>query len=226
MLVKTKGIVINFLRYRDTSLIVKIYTETMGLRSYIVNGVRSAKSSGKIALYQPLTLLDMTVYEKAAAGLQRIAEARLAYAYRHLPFSITKTTVGLFLAEILSKTLKEEKDDEALFGFLFDSLVAFDNLDAGEDLFHLIFLVRLAALLGFGADSPDELAQQLQNARIPFDSAESSAAYSRLLQLPYGTPDPVVAAQRPLLLDALIAFFALHYENFGTVNSLAVLRNL
>jgi DNA repair protein RecO (recombination protein O) len=226
MLVKTRGIVINFLRYRETSLIVKVYTETLGLRSYIVNSVRSSKGSSKIALYQPLTLLELTVYEKPDAGLQRISDARLAYPYRHIPFSVTKTSVALFLAEILGKTLKEEKEDEALFAFLFESLVTFDNLTTGEDLFHLVFLVRLATLLGFGADSAESLAEQLQTARIPFSLAEHGAAYRQLLEMPYGTANAAVAAHRSLLLDALTAFFALHYENFGTLNSLAVLRNL
>jgi DNA repair protein RecO (recombination protein O) len=226
MLIKTRGIVINFLRYRETSLIAKVYTEALGLRSYIVNGVRSSKGNNKIALYQPLTLLDLTVYEKPDTGLQRISDARLAYPYRHLPFSVTKTSVALFLAEILSKTLKEEKGDEILFEFLFESMVTFDNLTTGEGLFHLVFLVRLATLLGFGADSAEALAEQLQTTGVPFSLAEHGAAYNRLLQISYGAADAAVGAHRSLLLDVLMAFFALHYENFGTVNSLAVLRNL
>jgi len=226
MLVKTRGIVIHFLRYRETSLIVKIYTEALGLRSYIVNGVRSSKGNNKIALYQPLTLLEMTVYEKPNIGLQRISDARLAYPYRQIPFSVTKTSIGLFLAEILGKTLKEEREDQALFDFIFQSLVTFDNLTAGEDLFHLAFLVRLSALLGFGADSAESLAKQLQTARIPFSLDEHGALYNRLLSLPYGVADADITACRSVLLDALTHFFALHFENFGTVNSLTVLRNL
>ncbi|MCS7018918.1 MAG: DNA repair protein RecO [Cytophagales bacterium] len=226
MLVKTKGIVIRFLRYRETSLIVRIYTEALGLRSYIVNGVRSTKSGSSIALYQPLALLELTVYEKPGANLQRISDARLAYAYRHLPFSIVKTTIALFLAEILHKTLKEEKEDAALFTFLFDSLKTLDRIDTGEDLFHLVFMVRLAALLGFGADSAEAFAEQLQAVRFPFQLQEHLTAYKRLLQLPYGASDELVTAHRSLLIDALTTFFALHAENFGTVNALEVLRNL
>jgi len=59
MLNKTRGIVINYIRYRETSVIVNIYTEEFGIQTYIENGVRSAKSKNKIALFQPLTLLDL-----------------------------------------------------------------------------------------------------------------------------------------------------------------------
>ena len=57
MLTKTRGIVLVFIRYKESSIIARIYTKDLGLRSYIVNGVRSIKTS-KIAFFQPLTVLD------------------------------------------------------------------------------------------------------------------------------------------------------------------------
>ena len=66
MLYKTRGIALNYIRYRESSIIAKIYTEAFGIQSYIVNGVRSSKSkTNRIALFQPLTLLDMVVYHKS-----------------------------------------------------------------------------------------------------------------------------------------------------------------
>jgi len=81
MLHKTKGIVLNYIKYSDTSIIAKIYTEAFGLQSYIVNSVRSSKAKNKIALFQPLTLLEMVVYHKNHQGLQRISEMRTAEPY-------------------------------------------------------------------------------------------------------------------------------------------------
>ncbi|MEM8569164.1 MAG: recombination protein O N-terminal domain-containing protein, partial [Bacteroidota bacterium] len=53
MLVKTRGLVFKNFKYRDTSIIVKMLTEQLGIQTYIVNGVRSKKANTKIALYQP-----------------------------------------------------------------------------------------------------------------------------------------------------------------------------
>ena len=61
MIHKTRGIVFRFTRYGETSIIVTIFTEAFGLQSYIVNGVRSKSAKNKIALYQPLTLLNLVV---------------------------------------------------------------------------------------------------------------------------------------------------------------------
>ena len=44
MITKTRGIVLNYIKYGDTSIICKIYTEQFGLQSYIINGIRKSKS--------------------------------------------------------------------------------------------------------------------------------------------------------------------------------------
>ena len=72
MLHKTKGIVFRYVPYGETSIIVNIFTELFGLQGYIVNSVRAKSGKNKIAVYQPLTLLDMVVYHKENAGILRI----------------------------------------------------------------------------------------------------------------------------------------------------------
>ena len=59
-LIKTKAIVLSFLKYGDTSLIVRCFTLEDGLKSYLLKGVLSAKK-GKIkaAYFQPLTQLNI-----------------------------------------------------------------------------------------------------------------------------------------------------------------------
>ena len=76
MITKTKGLVLHNLKYRETSLLVTIYTAEFGIASYIENGVRSAKAKHKMALFQPLTLLDLEVFHKPGRGLHRWRQAR------------------------------------------------------------------------------------------------------------------------------------------------------
>ncbi|MBP6511643.1 MAG: recombination protein O N-terminal domain-containing protein, partial [Bacteroidia bacterium] len=44
MLQKTRAIVLDITPYAEASIIVKAYTETMGLQSFLVNGVRKPKA--------------------------------------------------------------------------------------------------------------------------------------------------------------------------------------
>ena len=77
---KTKGLVLNYIKYGDSSIICKIFTDSFGLQSYIINGIRNSKSKN-IALYQPLNILNMVVYHKKSSGIQRIKEAKLDVIY-------------------------------------------------------------------------------------------------------------------------------------------------
>ena len=58
------GIVLSYMRYGDTSIIARIFTEESGYGSYIVNSVRSQKSKKSIGYFQPFTILDMLLYVK------------------------------------------------------------------------------------------------------------------------------------------------------------------
>ena len=41
---KTRGLVLSFIKYKETSIICKIFTESFGVQSYIINGIRNSKS--------------------------------------------------------------------------------------------------------------------------------------------------------------------------------------
>ena len=230
MLQKTRGIVLSFVRYGDSSIIVKIYTAQLGLQSYIVNGVRSAKSkSSKIALYQPLTVLDLVVYyEPDKQKLFRIQEARCALAYQTIPFEIRKTTIALFLAEVLSKTLREESANIALYEFIEQSLTHFDQVQSNFDDFHFLFLLHLMRYLGFAPSNAAEILVQLREQNQLRISNIHEAAIIEWLKatLAEQTPPAPLPAWRGELLDILIDFYSLHVEGMAHLRSLDVLREL
>ncbi len=61
MTLSTPGQVLHVTPYGDSSVIVKVFTRQLGLRSYIIKGVRSRNARVKQNLLQPLTSLDMVV---------------------------------------------------------------------------------------------------------------------------------------------------------------------
>jgi len=225
MLQKTKGIVLSFVKYRDTSIVVRIFTEQFGLRSYIVNGVRSSKSkSNKIAFFQPLTLLDLVVYNKPNRDINRISEVRLHHPYRTIGYDVRKNTIALFLAELLGKTLKEEDGNTPLFDFVADSLIFFDAQQEHIANFHLQFMVKLAARLGFELASPETLYQGAGQVHHP--SPEELAFVQALLRSRYMEPVAGTGKMRSQVLEVLIKFYQFHFDNFGEMKSLPILRQL
>src|ERR1043165_4877570 len=94
---KTRGVVLHTIKYSETSVIAKIYTEKLGLQSYIVKGVRASKSKSKAAMLQPLTLLEMEVSHRENKHLQYIKEFSRAFVYKSIPFDTLKSTFDFFL---------------------------------------------------------------------------------------------------------------------------------
>ncbi|MFC5412323.1 DNA repair protein RecO [Larkinella bovis] len=228
MLHKTRGVVLSYFRYRETSVIVRIYTEEFGLQSYLVNGVRSAKSkTNRIAFFQPLTLLDMVVYYKPDKDLHRLSEVKINYPFQHIPFDIAKSSMALFVSEMLTKTLKEEAGNPTLFHFLEESVRYLEEAEADYENFHLAFLLKLAFFLGFGPANAREFETQLQEQRYPFLPDESAEkALNSFLRQRLGASVKISRQTRAELLDALVAFYQIHIDSLGEIKSLAVLREV
>lgn len=228
MLQKTRGIALSYIRYRETSIISRVYTEEFGLQSYIVNSVRTARSkNNRIALFQPLTLLDMVVYYKNDRDLHRISEVKTSYPFQSLPFDVSKSTIAMFVTEMLNKVLKEEAGSPPLFRFLVDSVVFLEEASVNYENFHLAFLLRLSFFLGFGPESAREFESQLRENSYPFlPDNEMETALNAMLRQPLGSPIKLARASRNDILDALVAYYQIHLDSIGEIKSLPVLREL
>jgi DNA repair protein RecO (recombination protein O) len=222
MLHKSKGIVLNYIKYSDTSIIVKIYTEAFGLQSYIVNSVRSSNAKNKIALFQPLTLLDMVVYHKNSHGLQRISEIRIAEPYFSIPFDMYKTSISIFLSEVLIKTLKEETANQEMFDFLFHSFHALDKIPNNALNFHVSFMLRYSFYLGF---YPAELKSLWENS-LYVPSQDIITYVENCIKNTYFESFKSSNIHRREALDIIIAFYKNQIESFGDLHSMDILREV
>lgn len=218
MIAKTRGIVFRFTKFRETSIIVTIFTENFGLQSYMVNGVRS--KSGKIALYQPLTLLNLVVYHRENANIERIKEVSCYHQYQSLTADVKKSTIAMFISELLNRTVKHESHSREIFEFLSESLVAIDKLGEAFENAHLIFMIRLSRYLGFGP----QFVNEILGARITDE--DTARVLKQLLQAAYTDHIGMTNVQRRNILDLLIRFYAEHIENLGEFKSVQVLREV
>jgi DNA repair protein RecO (recombination protein O) len=218
VLQKTRGIVFRFTRFRETSIIVTIFTEHFGLQSYIVNGVRSVSARGKMALYQPLTLLDLVVYHKEHANILRIKEIKCLHPYQSISTDIKKSAIAMFLTELVNKTIKDESHAHDLFVFLLDSMITLDEMASGYENFHLVFMIRLSRLLGFGAFSPTD---------IIGDNLADESVVSLISKLINGQqPAVLTIIQRREVLDWLLRFYKTHVDSLGEFKSVMVLKEV
>jgi len=220
MLHKTEGVVFKFIKYRDTSIIANIFTQKFGLQSYIVNGVRSKTAKSKIALFQPLTCLELVVYHKDNGDIHRISELKCNHPFRTIPIDIHKSSIALFLTELLHKTIREQNDTEDLFTFIQQSVLVLDNLETGIENFHLQFLLKLSRYLGFGVSENDELKS------IMIETQTDFGWLNELNIQPFGHHLKITNETRSRLLKSVINYYRQHYSALGEIKSLAILSEV
>lgn len=227
MLVKTQGIVVSYLRYKESSIIVKIFTRELGMKSYIVNGVRSAKARTKMGFYQPLTFLDLVVYEKENANLQRISEVQLHKAYRRIPFEFLRSGIALFMAEALAKSVYENYQNQGLFDFLGEAVDRLDQEDAMLGHYPLVFLWKMSGYLGFAPNTPSALFEELQESMTQqMDWQEEIDYLEGIMNASFDFSAKIPSKVRKSLLDHMLMFYAKHLEQTAEWKSIKVLRQM
>ena len=227
MLKKTLGIVLNHIKYKDSSIIVRIFTRELGLKGYLVHGVRSLGKGSKIALYQPLTLLELVVYDKENPGLQRISEAKIKQSQRNIPFDMARTSLALFATEVIHRSILEGYQNEELFDFLQESISILDHSNTPLAHFPLVFLLENAKHLGFAPDLANGFL--IESMHHPFNPEELSLVIPYLKDLLTHSFYPTTSlplSLRRKLLDHLVEFHSHHLAQPQPLKSLPIIRQL
>lgn len=237
MLITTKGIVFSALKYGEADLIVKCFTEKSGLKTYLLRGIlKSKKGKLKTSLFQPLTQLEIVANHKDKGTLEYMREAKLLQPYQSLHTQILKSTVVMFLSEVLRNAVKEEEPNEPLFQFLETSLSWFDMHDNTAN-FHLFFLLKLTKYLGFYPDESfsDEPVFNLIDGTFQATETNNECVYDEnvgILKQLLGTDFDGLSAvklnqtSRSRFLQMLLNYYEIHLQGFKKPKSLTVLNEI
>jgi len=238
MIEKTKGIIVKATKFSETSLIVKVFTEAFGMRTYMVRGVRKKKSRTPINLFQPLSILDMVVYEKPGRDIQNTKEIKAGYIYSSIPYEIIKSSIVIFLNELIFKSIKEEEPNPKLFQFIYHSLIYLDEVESGYQDFHLSFMLQLTRHLGFAPSTnflPNQEIFDLQEGRY----TSLNHAEQTIINMPlskcffilsqnqnYSEQVSITRTERQYLIEKILVYYQLHLPGFTEMKSLDVLTEV
>ena len=221
-------------------MVVYLLTDTGGRRSYMVQGVRSRNGRGsKLALFQPMFPVEFEGLESSRQQMHRFKEVQGGFVLQSLPFDVRKSTMALFMAEVLYRLVREyDEPNQALFDFVWNSVGALDSMDEGVANFHLWFLVNLSRFLGFypgneympGAwfdacegsytvqKPPHATVMTPENARLMNDFVECDVRCLAEIGLN--------RTQRSAFLEALLAYYGYHLDAIHAVQSVRILQEV
>jgi DNA repair protein RecO (recombination protein O) len=238
MQLKTKAIVISNVKFGEADLIVKCFTLEKGVVSFMLKGIRKSKKGRmRVSLFQQLTLLEIEATYKENKNLQYLKEVKIDYPLQTLHTDIFKSTIVMFLAEVLKSSIQEEEKNESLFQFLKESLIYLDQVDSIKN-FHLHFIVKLTSFLGF---SPDQSSTdfpyfdmlngvfQLKEYNTYSFNNTNSVLLKELIKLKnYSEAENLKLNQerRKSFLDFMMLYYELQLQGFRKPKSLEVLQQL
>ncbi len=237
MLVKTKAIVISSLKYREADLIVKCFTQSSGLKSYLLRNIlKSRRGKLRTSLFQPLTHLELEANHKDKGTLEHLREAKVIYHFKSLHTDIVKSSIVLFLSEVLRNSIQEEEENTSLFQFLENATIWLDTSTEIAN-FHLLFLLNLTQHLGFYPDSSSKTHPFFNLLEGTFEPVAVHAhCYNdtriSLLKILLGTSFDTLAQiklsqnERSAFIHLILQYYEVHLHSFRQPRSLVVLNSI
>jgi len=149
MILSTKGVVLHCMDYSETSIIARIYTEQLGLQSYIVKGVRKKGARIKRNLFAPLSIIQLIANHKEGEGLRVMRDASCEHQLNAIATDMAKTAVSIYMSELLSRTITAQMADPNLYYFIEKAVLNLDNTNESIAGFPLAFTIGLTRFLGF-----------------------------------------------------------------------------
>ena len=235
MVYQTRALVLNQFMYDDNKLIIKMYTEQFGMVSYLAYKSKDRRKRNRIPL--SMSLVEALGEEKRKGHLHYIKEVKLLEGEGLAHFDLMKSSVSMFLNEVLYRLLIDKGEDSRLFDFLYGSLSEFFRRDFTPD-FHLRFLVALMYELGFSPQnnySEDRPIFNVENScfePILLENKEQelvSRLFFHLLNqdlFSEKSAETISSHWRNKLLDMILKYYTLHIVDFSNLKSHEVLKTV
>lgn len=239
MNISCRAIVLHTTKYAESSIVAKLFTEQLGVVTYMINGVRSSRSKNRAAYFQPATILEIQATQRENKTLQRLTDFKLFYTYENIPFEIRKMAVAQLIIETLNRSVTSQDFSPELFEFSISSFLHIDKAVSLNPDFHLIYLLKLSAILGFkpngncSAETPtfNLLEGCFVAGNFPSNDCINSPYsnfISSLNELDITSIETVLpnGKARNIVLQYLLNYFRIHVPEFGVLKSPEVLKSV
>jgi len=231
MIESTKGICLHYYKYSENSIIAKIFTENLGLQSYVIKGVRNKKSKNKLNILQSLNIVHLEVTNNKKRKIQYVKEISLIGNINNINSDMNKRFISLFISEILMKVLVESEKENPIFSFILETIYKIEESEKISKNFSLIFLIQLSGYLGFypSKDNANKNIFNLEsgcftNQSVYFNISGDNKEYFKCLLTNIQVSIPY--KNRKELLKSLQKYYSLHHYNIENLKSYEVIESL
>ncbi len=149
MYIKTNGIVLREIEYKDSDKLLTVLTQELGKRTFRARGVKSSRSRLKSAC-QLLAYSEFTVLETHDRYV--ITEAVTQEMFPELRQDIELLSLASYFVQLTDAVAQEGDEAAELLSLLLNALYALAKLKRPQTLVKAVFELRLACISGFLPD--------------------------------------------------------------------------
>lgn len=145
-MIKTEGIVLSEMRFKDTSKILNIYTKNLGKISVMAKGAYKANSklmgSTQVFSYNEYIL-------KKGQTFYYLNQGHIIEPFYSMRENIERFIYGSYILELIEKSSPEEEENLTLFLLLEKSLKILSELNDGFLKFIVAFQLKFISFIGY-----------------------------------------------------------------------------
>ncbi len=233
-------IALRTVRHTDRHSILTAYSLELGRVAFAIPAGAGREALRRRALLMPLALVECVADIRPGREVMIMHEPRAEEPLTSLRTNPVKSSLVMFIAEVLGVVLRDGPPDELSYAYIHNAVTLLDRLPTGSVAnFHLMFLYGLGRFLGIEPDVSG------YRQGMVFDMLDGRFRLSAPMHRHYLDPvqsGAVVALsrmnpanmhlfkmsrhERNQLLDGILQYYSLHYTGLQSLRSLDVLREL
>lgn len=226
--------------HSDRHNILTAYSRELGRIAFAINAGNGKEASRRRALLMPLSIVECIADIKPGRDIHMLFEPRNVVPLTSLRANPIKSSLAMFIAEVLSVVLHEGPADSYMFQFIEQSIMTLEAIPKGHlGNFHICFLMNLGSFLGIQPDADSYAAGMVFDMhdgtfRITaplhrhYLEGEAAAIVASLCRINYANMHNFrfTRQQRAQVLDTILQYYSLHHTGMNSLKSLTVLRDL
>lgn len=148
--IKTEALVLHATRWRESSKIIHLFSETHGCIGVVAKGALRPKSPFRGVL-ETLNHVEIVLSHREGRDLQTLTAATLLNAFQHTRDDLPKTAGAFAAAELLHQLFRSHEPVAGFFRFTIDWLQSLNDSRQVESMGYLWhFIFEMSRILGFG----------------------------------------------------------------------------
>ena len=225
--VKSQAIVLHLTRVGDSGIVVHTIDSVAGRRSLMLRGVgrnSSHRAKNGTALLHSLSVLDVVTTEPPVGSMPLLREYEPLFSLNNIRTDIYKSTMAMFIAEILYRSVRDGDGGGEYFSRLAENIVKLDAVQGTAANFHLWWMADYCRLMGFAING-EGLSEIGEAPGMGCGDGETMLHFAQA-SLEEALATPLSASGRSALSSKMIAYLCHHLGVNLDIRALDVLHEV